>query len=288
MGMRAAILAPTVPFSFTSISRWCFLLALPAVVGCANAAGVARARAASDLGCDKGQIEVTSLGGTSYSAEGCGESRVYDCAASDFTGDHTTNFVCVPERSAAPSPPARSAKTATGPSSPTDTPKRTDAAAPTGAAGFTFGSTVDEARTACEEKFAWTSSAPDAFECSGTPKSIGLAARSALKFCGEGLCRAVFLVRPESAESNEWLRQLLGLKGSLAVRYGNPVEDKDVPSSCTGDILACVREGLAHVKYSWTFRDGTYIVLALGSAPGPEAVIRLTYGRPEVAQAPAL
>jgi hypothetical protein len=250
---------------------------------------VARARAASDFGCDENQIDVTALGGTSYSAEGCGSSRVYDCAIGDIGRyGYWKDFVCVPETPSPSSTPADAKKTAAGPASSTDAPKGIDVTAPTGAAGFTFGSTVDATKAACEEKFAWTAFAADTFECGGTPKTIGPAARSVLKFCGEGLCKAVFLVRPASAESSEWLHQFVALKGTLVGKYGEPVEDRAVPSSCTGDILACVRDGLAHVKYSWTFRDGTYIVLVLGAAPGPEPVIRLTYGRAEGAQAPAL
>jgi hypothetical protein len=258
------------------------LAAASVLAGCyGNFAGVARTRAANDFGCEESQIEITSLGGTSYGAEGCGSHQVNDCALSDVRG--TGSAVCVPENA-----PSTGGQAASRPASPTDVPKRTDAAAPAGAAGFAFGSTIDATRAACEEKFAWTSSAADVFECSGTPRTIGPAARTLLKFCGEGLCRAIFLVRPGSDASSDWLHEFVALKGTLVGKYGPPVEDKTVPSSCVDDIVPCVRDGSAHVKDSWTFHDGTYIVLVLSNPPGSDTLIRMTYGRPDPAQAPAL
>ncbi len=253
---------------------------------------MAKTRAANDLGCDESQVEVTSLGGTSFSATGCGSTRVYDCQLSDVgglqAGYHSRNYVCFPESPAQSTALEGARETAAGPASPAAPPRRTDVAAPTGAAGFTLGSTVDATRAVCEEKFAWSASAADVFECSGTPKPIGPDARSLLKFCGDSLCKVIFLVHPNSEQSSDWLHPFVAFKGVLTGKYGEPVEDKEVPSSCVGDLLPCVRQGIAHVKYTWTFPDGTYIVLALSNAPGQDPFIRMTYGRQDPAEAPAL
>jgi hypothetical protein len=169
-----------------------------------------------------------------------------------------------------------------------DAPKPGSVTPPTGVAGFTMGSNLEAAQKACEAKFAWSKSGDDVYECTGTPKSIGSDARSVLKFCAGSLCKAVFVVRPASDASSEWLRQFVGLKKNLVAKYGEPVEDKDVPAACVNDLLPCVSKGTAHVKYSWSFPNGTFVVLVLGNKPGPDAVIRLTYGVGEHAEAPAL
>ncbi len=178
------------------------------------------------------------------------------------------------------------------PSSPSSDPKQApahhDVAAPTGVAGFTLGSTLEDAQAACEAKNQWTPSGTDVFECSGTPRSIGTDARSLLKFCGGSLCRAVFVARPNSDQSSEWLRQFVLLKKVLVGKYGDPVEDKVVPDQCANDILPCVRNGAAHAKYTWTFPNGTFVVLVLSNKPGPDPLIRLTYALGAQQEAPAL
>lgn len=56
-------------------------LASFAVAGCAGAApqAVVRARAASDLECPGGRLDVQGIGGASFAASGCGQSAVYSC-----------------------------------------------------------------------------------------------------------------------------------------------------------------------------------------------------------------
>lgn len=274
--------------------------------GCGiHAESVARTRAANDFNCSEDQIEITEVGGTSYRATGCDHSQVYDCAetlsAVGGYGGRAT-FVCVAEgqgRSSSAGNTGAGTEPAdpqgpTAPSSAADSPASAQAAKPrgvappTGVAGFTFGSTVEATQAACEAKYAWAASGADLFECSGTPKTIGTNAHSLLKFCAGALCKAVFVVRPDSDQSSEWLHQFVVLKTGLVGKYGEPVEDRVVPNQCGNDILPCVRSGTAHVKYTWTFPSGTFIVLVLSNTPGPDAVIRLTYARGEPAEAPAL
>jgi hypothetical protein len=65
-----------------------------AVVGCGGAAFAARARAAKDFRCGEDQVVVTALGGSTYGADGCGSSNVYECTVSG-TGGGSGNYVCV-------------------------------------------------------------------------------------------------------------------------------------------------------------------------------------------------
>jgi hypothetical protein len=74
-------------------------LVLP-LAGCVTPDAVAKTRAASDFSCSEGQVEVTSIGGNSYRANGCGRSAVYDCAASDSYRGTASNYTCVPEQGA--------------------------------------------------------------------------------------------------------------------------------------------------------------------------------------------
>jgi hypothetical protein len=57
--------------------------------GCADYAGMARARAVSDLGCSTDQIAVTEQGGSRYRASGCGRAATYAC----FTEGSSNPFV---------------------------------------------------------------------------------------------------------------------------------------------------------------------------------------------------
>jgi hypothetical protein len=78
------------------------------LLGCVTPDAVARTRAASDFHCKEEHVTITELGGTSYRAEGCDHSAVYDCTGSKVaiagyggqTSGGTTDYVCIPERGA--------------------------------------------------------------------------------------------------------------------------------------------------------------------------------------------
>jgi hypothetical protein len=161
------------------------------------------------------------------------------------------------------------------------------AAPPTGAAGFTFGGTVEVMQAACETKYQWAPSGAGMFQCSGTPRGIGVPARTDLKFCDGSLCKAIFIVHPDSEQSSDWVHSFSLLRKTLVAKYGEPVEDKVVPDECASDVLPCVRSGKAHVKYVWKFPNKTVIALVLTNASGPDPVIRLTYALGAALGAPA-
>lgn len=150
-------------------------------------------------------------------------------------------------------------------------------AAPTGAGGFTLGSTVEIAQAACETKYQWVPAGADAFECSGTPRPIADGARATLKFCDGLLCRAVFVIRPDSNQSSVWVHEFSRLRKRLEGSYGDPFEDKVVPDDCANDVLPCIRTGKAQAKYVWKFPNRSAIGLVFTHATGSDPVIRLTY-----------
>lgn len=159
---------------------------------------------------------------------------------------------------------------------------------PSGAAGFTFGSSVEDSMAACTEKHEWAATADTSFTCSGTPKAVGVDASTALKFCGGVLCKIDLVVKTSSDESKEWLSGLTGLEKSLEKKYGPPEQKKKLPSECRDNILPCVREGTAWVKYIWEFESHTTITLRMSNKPGPEAAIRVTYAQEAASEGPAL
>ncbi len=68
--------------------------------GCSSTESVAHTRAANDFSCSKDQVVVTSIGGTSYRATGCGHVATYDCveaASHGFLFFRRHSYLCVPE-----------------------------------------------------------------------------------------------------------------------------------------------------------------------------------------------
>src|SRR5262245_32622435 len=55
------------------------LLLAPFTSGCGGKAGAARARAAGDFHCDQKELEVETLGGSSFRVNNCGETATYAC-----------------------------------------------------------------------------------------------------------------------------------------------------------------------------------------------------------------
>jgi len=141
----------------------------------------------------------------------------------------------------------------------------------------THGSTVEIAQAACETKYQWVPAGADAFECSGTPRPIADGARATLKFCDGLLCRAVFVIRPDSNQSSVWVHEFSRLRKRLEGSYGDPFEDKVVPDDCANDVLPCIRTGKAQAKYVWKFPNRSAIGLVFTHATGSDPVIRLTY-----------
>lgn len=59
-------------------------------------------------------------------------------------------------------------------------------------------------------------------------------ALSLLKFCAGALCKAVFVVRPDSDQSSEWRHQFVVLKTGLVGKYGEPIEDSGADDRADG------------------------------------------------------
>jgi hypothetical protein len=74
------------------------LMLAVSTAGCDAMGDAARARAANDFKCSEDKVTLTEIGGTSYRANGCGDSAVYDCAqSSGHAGGLDATYVCIPE-----------------------------------------------------------------------------------------------------------------------------------------------------------------------------------------------
>jgi len=77
----------------------CVVLFAVALGGCApDAADQVRVRAANDFRCNDDKVSVKDIGGEAYRADGCGQSRVYDCSPGSSWRGTTTDYSCHPER----------------------------------------------------------------------------------------------------------------------------------------------------------------------------------------------
>lgn len=80
------------------IQRVLTLIAMSLALGaCVNVQDVAQTRAANDFRCAEDKVNVWSIGGTSFRADGCGKTAVYNCTASDGYQGSVTDYTCVPE-----------------------------------------------------------------------------------------------------------------------------------------------------------------------------------------------
>lgn len=138
--------------------------------------------------------------------------------------------------------------------------------APTAAAGFTFGDSVDAAKAACANASLEWSQERKGYRCSGTPVDTGMPAHARLTFCEDELCRIDVIVAPEG-EKAALADDIQRIVTTLSKRYGEPNE-RDVlyGQSCVGAALPeCVAKGASHFWYEWRWAGGHKISLSLGS-----------------------
>jgi hypothetical protein len=159
--------------------------------------------------------------------------------------------------------PAGASTTAAAASDAAD-PKPTEDA-PTNAAGFTFGKSLEETKSLCTgSSFDWKEGHAS-YVCSGTPVNTGLNAHARLSFCDDELCRIDVMMPPQT--SGPSLSEILERTvTTLSKRYGPPTEHEVVyGSSCAGAALpACLGDGSAHFFYEWRWAGHQKVTLTLG------------------------
>ena len=268
----------------------CGLLLLLGTSGCAFDK---QAATSGQIGCPPSKIVIsdeernpTSLTWTAS----CGDD-IYYCSLVG-TGEHTSQASC----HAASHPPASNpAIASTAPTSEAPVAAASVGAAPVGAApadpnpadpssaehgppkavaGFTFGSSVAEASTACTEHgYQWEPGAQDHFRCSSTPVSLGIDAVPTVRFCADKLC-AVSL---EVSSHKAWLTAYAKFTDLLTKKYGRPASSKgQLRSNCAteAEFEACVMTGGMKLARDWKWDAGAKISLRLVPGQGePEMTV---------------
>jgi hypothetical protein len=157
-------------------------------------------------------------------------------------------------------------------------PQPAPSAAPTGAAGFEFGSSLDEAQRRCEAAGnTWSTPQPDIGSCSGTAVQLGIPATVSLRFCAERACSIAIEHRPRAG----WSREVVTLKAKLEGKYGAAdAETRGIPSKCRSeaDFTHCLDSRELKLEYSWRWGTGETVSMTVGKAsPNASSAIRLVY-----------
>lgn len=244
------------------------LLLILGVTGCFDK----QAATSGQIGCAPSDVEISDEE-SGYSSQTwtatCGRERYY-CSLVG-TGKDTNQVNC----HSASTPTATTPKPVQ-PSGTAAEPKQTatEQEPPSVVAGFTFGTTVAQASTACSEHgYDWQPGTQDHFRCSRTPVSIGIDALPTVRFCKEKLCAISLNV----ASPNAWLAAYAKFSQVLTKKYGSPANSKgDIRSNCATEAAfeGCIMtDGLTLVR-DWKWDSGARISLRLAAAQNsPELTI---------------
>jgi hypothetical protein len=161
-----------------------------------------------------------------------------------------------------------------------DISQQTRAAAPTGAAGFDFGVTSEEAQRRCEIAGREWSTGAEGASCSGAAAELFMSANVQLGFCDGRTCR----ITVEHHPAGGWAARSVQLKAQLEAKYGSPASTSgSIPGRCRsgGAFVSCLETDALHLSYKWQWATGEALELEVGKpAPSLPPAIRLRYSRP--------
>jgi hypothetical protein len=151
--------------------------------------------------------------------------------------------------------------------------------APTGAAGFDFGQTPEDAAHRCSAAGESWQGSGARYVCSGSAAPLGIAATIGLVFCGGHLC-SISVRHVPAADFNV---SAVSLKQNLTTKYGPARESHGtVPESCRGpeSFARCAEARRVVLNYAWRWPGGESIAMSVGKLNEREpAAIRLLYRR---------
>jgi hypothetical protein len=152
------------------------------------------------------------------------------------------------------------------------------AAAPDGAAGFAFGTSLEEAQKTCEAAgYGWSPSGNE-WTCSAAPMSVGFEAVVNVRACSGQVCAISLIHRPQE----DWPAFIGETKDRLVAKYGVPTESDDmVPRTCRAprEFAACIERGELKLRFSWAWPSGERVALVAGKFGNETGSVRLDYGR---------
>jgi hypothetical protein len=132
------------------------------------------------------------------------------------------------------------------------------ATAPAGAAGFTFGSTVQAATEICTKaNLKMTGVKKEGLRCSGAPAAVGYPAVTRLKFCGETVCRIDVLLKLSGDDATAFLHDYEDRHKALEALYGAPNRHVEkIASDCGESMSWCLSNKKAELSDEWMWRGG--------------------------------
>jgi hypothetical protein len=154
---------------------------------------------------------------------------------------------------------------------------------PTGAGGFTLGSSMTAASQLCTGAGKeWTASEKDLYRCTGTPTDVGFPASARLRFCGAELCSVTLILTLDEQDKAGWVQRYLSLRTALVKKYGAVTgRTEDVPEACAHAIADCVARGTTTFESKWVWDEGASIRLVLGRFEGITGVAIAYRSKPE-------
>lgn len=249
----------------TARTQWVFGGCWLLVLGCGPTSATLRNLSSGDLPCGQSEIGVygrtTNNGVDEWTATCKGE--LFTCTRPSDGGDAECNPVGRQSQNAATSKPASS-------------PPR--AIAPSGAAGFTFGTSLEEAQRICESAgHSWSQSGKE-WTCSAPPTPVGFDAVVNVRICPDHVCAISLVHRPEA----DWVAFIADTKERLVARYGPPTESDDtVPNLCRSsqEFVKCIDRGELKLRFAWAWPTGERVALVVGRFLGQTSSVRIDYGR---------
>jgi hypothetical protein len=149
---------------------------------------------------------------------------------------------------------------------------------PASGGGFELGSSVQAARTACEDAgHEWQQPSLSQATCSDAAQSIGVPTPVEIALCSGSVCRITLVHQPQGS----WLKVLSELRSKLESKYGPPgTREGRVPENCRAAdaFVACLEARRVRLRYGWTWGAGQSLLLLVGiPLESNVPAIRITY-----------
>jgi len=214
-------------------------------------------------GCRESELVITDEDATIST-----ESWIATCRDRRYVCSRTTmgptaySAACTPEdQNKKTATPAAQRTTASAEKPASTTPASTVS---TGAGGFHFGQTRDEAQQACTDgHLEFTATDKGGARCSGLLSKLGYKAAAQFGFCEEAVCK-IALVLDTTAPTAELIKSFHSLSSALTKKYGEPAaEQTRLPADCAGAKAdECMKGGEIVLTRGWAWPTvGVQLVL---------------------------
>lgn len=237
------------------------------LVACGPSSSTLRSLSSADVPCGQSEIGVydrTTHQGVDEWTAAC-KGQLFTCTRTRGSGDAECKPLGAQSDNVATAAPARSTRVP-------------HAVAPAGAAGFSFGTSLEDAQRTCESAGYGWSPAGNEWACSAAPVSVGFDAVVHVRACSGQVCAISLVHRPQE----DWPAFIGETKDRLVAKYGAPTESEDlVPRLCSPpqEFAACVERGELKLRFAWAWPSGERVALVVGKFGGEAGTVRLDYGR---------